>query len=252
MEPEGPELWQKFGDSNRQILEGHRNAPVEDKEQEHNVAVEDPNKSSEDEKMADESSIAEQYRQNTGPEASEEEEADAIFPKPLLDPLELRSPIASQSDRSEEQTRYSHDSEHLSTPDENVPGHDDPEQEDQNDDGVYSPSIYPVRTSSSVEDRDSEKRRFEENLEQERLEQEYGPLGLVAGQNEPLHSPDIREHITGPEAVEEEVEYLENPGREQHDSALSADEEQVHHELVTPTHQNPSESGQIGVIGFTF
>lgn len=31
--------------------------------------------------MADESSIAEEYRQNAGPEASEEEEADAISPK---------------------------------------------------------------------------------------------------------------------------------------------------------------------------
>ena len=81
IEPEGPELWQKFGDSNRQILEGHRNALVEDKEQEDNTAVEDPNKSLEDEKMADESSIAEQYRQNTGPEASEEEEAECHFPK---------------------------------------------------------------------------------------------------------------------------------------------------------------------------
>ena len=45
------------------------------------MAVEDPNKSLEDEKMADESSIAKQYRQNTGPEALEEEEARCHFPK---------------------------------------------------------------------------------------------------------------------------------------------------------------------------
>lgn len=102
-----------------------------------------------------------------------------------------------------------------------------------------------------------ERERLDTDLEQEQPEQEYGLLAFIGDQNERVYSPDIREHMTGLEAVveeeeeEEDVEY-ENRGREQHDSAMSSDEEQVHHELVTPTHQNPSESGQIEVIGFTF
>lgn len=152
------------------------------------------------------------------------------------------------------------------------------EQEDQHPARDYSPSIYSVRTSSSVgEDRDNEKRRFEENLirpiqererldadwEQEQLEQEYGPLALGTGQNEPVHSPDIREHMTVPEAVEEEIESFENSGREQHENALSktcldkttsAGEQQIHHELVISTHINEdgSDTGRMEVIDFTF
>jgi hypothetical protein len=86
--------------------------------QEHDVAAEGPNESSEGVDTADESSISEGYRQNNGPEISDGEEVDVLSPKPLLDPFELRSPIVSQSDESEGQTSYSHGSERLSAPEE--------------------------------------------------------------------------------------------------------------------------------------
>jgi hypothetical protein len=74
--------------------------------------------------MADEGSeVAEDYPQNKSTEALGGEDADVVSLRPLLDPLELRSPIASHSDSSDEQTTYSYSSKHLSTPEENASEH---------------------------------------------------------------------------------------------------------------------------------
>jgi hypothetical protein len=165
----------------RRVLEGHKSTPIEDNEEEnHQVPLEYPNESVEDEDMADEGSeAAEDYPQNESTEALGGEDADVVSLRTLLDPLELRSPITSHSDSSDEHTTHSHSSKHLSTPEENASEHEDLEQEDQGPARDYSPSVYSVRRRSSVgEDRDSEtRRRYEEDLiraiqERERLDED--------------------------------------------------------------------------------
>jgi len=78
---------------------------------------------------------------------------------------------------------------HTSRPEGSASDHEGPEHESQVPARDYSPSVYFVRSRSSIEDRDDEARRqFSENLarsiqererldedwERERLEQEYG------------------------------------------------------------------------------
>lgn len=147
----------------------------------------------------------------------EHEEINALPMGPLLNPLQLRSTVASGPDTSCGRATHSRTSEQPSTPEESILGQVVQEHESQVIPREYSPSVYSVRRRSSVGNRDSEaQRRFSENLtrtieererldedwERERLEQEYClPTSL--------------------EALEEGVEPFEDPDREQPEDPLS-------------------------------
>ncbi|KAJ5900292.1 uncharacterized protein N7473_004362 [Penicillium subrubescens] len=225
----------------QQLSEGSGGTSAEDSEElGHQPAFSDPHRSLEDEDMGYETTVAaEDYLQNDSPELLGGQEADIVSLRPLLDPLDLRSPVATQYESNDELTTHSQSPKQLSTPEENASEYEDPEQEDQNPIKDYSSSVYSVRRRSSIrEDRDietpcrfeedliralQERERLDEDWERERLEQEYGALPSDTGRDESVHSRDRTEREAALEAVEEEVETFEHPDGEQRDSSPSDD-----------------------------
>ncbi|OKP12985.1 hypothetical protein PENSUB_1328 [Penicillium subrubescens] len=210
------------------------------------VALADPIDGIENEHVSIESSVAAED-QNDSAEALEGQEADEVSSRPLLDPLDLRSPIASQHESSDAHTSHSQSPGQLSTPEESASEHEDPEQEDLNPARIYSPSVYSVRRRSSiVEDRDIEaQRRFDENLmralqererldedwERERFEQEYQALLSDTGQNQ--------SHVAALGAIEEEVNSFEDPARQRDKAVSNANLDQARAAMTdmdTPSH----------------
>ncbi|KAJ5883437.1 uncharacterized protein N7473_010323 [Penicillium subrubescens] len=210
------------------------------------VALADPMDGIENEHVSIESSVAAED-QNDSAEALEGQEADEVSSRPLLDPLDLRSPIASQHESSDAHTSHSQSPGQLSTPEESASEHEDPEQEDLNPARIYSPSVYSVRRRSSiVEDRDIEaQRRFDENLmralqererldedwERERFEQEYQALLSDTGQNQ--------SHVAALGAMEEEVDSFEDPARQRDKAVSNASPDQARAAMTdmdTPSH----------------